>query len=176
MEIADPATVPILGGLCFAGGRSGRIYPTIFKEGVTEEGHIWTEPVDEYPEDALVKVGGTGAACLLMHRSALAAMKRPYPDGFGTLADGRRNPYPWFTEGLIGPNGEPYGEDIAFCRKARQLGIPVHVHTSIKLGHMKTFEINEEEYHRYLASKARSNGTRAERRRAQRAALKVVGS
>lgn len=172
MAEADAQEVPILGGLCFAGGRSGTIYPTIYEEGVTD-GHVWVTPVKEYPENTLIKCGGTGGACLLVHRQVFAAMQRPYPDGYGTLADGRRNPYPWFVEGLVGPNGEPYGEDIAFCRKARQLGIPVHVHTGVKLGHMKTFELTEDEWHKHRATKAMTNGARAERRRAARALAKT---
>jgi hypothetical protein len=174
LAVADPEEVPVLGGLCFAGGRSGRMYPTLYKEGVTDEGHIWVEPVDNYPPNALVKVGGTGGACLLIHRQVLAAMKRPYPDGFGTMADGRYNPYPWFVEGLVGPNGEPYGEDIAFCLKCRQLGIPVHVHTGIQLGHVKAFELNEDEWRRHTVEKATTNGaTRQQRRQAARQRAKI---
>lgn len=174
MMVADPETIPILGGLCFAGGRSGKMYPTIYREGITDEGHIWVEPVDDYPENTLVKCGATGGACMLVHRSVFAAMKRPWPKGFGTLEDGRRNPYPWFVEGLIGPNGEPYGEDVAFCLKARQLQIPVHVHTGIKLGHMKSFELNVEEWKRYKGDKATTVGTRQQRRQAARQAAKKV--
>lgn len=173
LEVADPETCPILGGLCFAGGRSGRMYPTLYKLDQTD-GHPWVQPVDDYPEDALVKVGATGAACLLVHRQVFAAMKRPWPKGFGTLSDGRTNPYPWFVEGLIGKDGEPYGEDIAFCLKAFQLGIPIHVHTGIKLGHQKSFVLDEEEWHRHKADKIKVEGTRAERRRQAREHAKAL--
>jgi hypothetical protein len=92
-------------------------------------------------------VSATGGACILIHRQVFAAMRRPYPKGFGTLADGvTPNQYPWFSEGLVGPKGQPLGEDVAFCRKARLLGIPVHVHTGITTGHMKSFEITEDRY------------------------------
>jgi hypothetical protein len=147
MEVADPQHVPILGGLCFAGGRDHDPYPTIYREvhtiGDDGKPFVAIQPYREYPRDSLVKVGGTGAACLLVHRQVFIAMAHPHPKGFGTKPDGSKNPYPWFVEGLVAPNGEPIGEDIAFCRRATGLGIPIHVHTGIKLGHMKQYTLDE---------------------------------
>jgi hypothetical protein len=138
MAVADPVEAPIVGGLCFAGGRSGDPYPTIYRL-VQGDGYATVDRVDDYPRDALVKVGATGAACVLMHRQALATMQAK----FGKTETGATNPYPWFVEGAIGPKGEPWGEDIAFCLRAHALGIPVHVHTGVKLGHMKTQCVDE---------------------------------
>lgn len=155
---ADPERVPILGGLCFAGGRDHDPYPTIYEEveATTPDGKpfVGIRPIHDYPEDALVKVGGTGAACLLVHRQVFVAMSHPWPKGFGTTTDGSKNPYPWFAEGLVTPDGEPIGEDIAFCRRASQLGIPIHVHTGIKLGHIKTFVLDEQHYKGIRAARA----------------------
>ena len=33
--------------------------------------------------------------------------------------------------------GHPLGEDVAFCRKAGLLGIPVHVAMDVEVGHRK---------------------------------------
>lgn len=171
LEVASPQHVPILGGLCFGGGRTSRVFPTVYEE-IEIDGKLTLSPAADYPRDALVKVGGTGAACLLVHRQVFAALARPWPDGFGTKQDGQPNPYPWFVEGLVGPNGEQYGEDIAFCKRARQLGIPIHIHTGIKLGHMKRYQLDEEEFDRWLKEqrrpKASSGPNRAERRAAAR--------
>ena len=141
MAVADPTEAPIVGGLCFAGGRSNEPYPTIYRL-VQNEGYATVDRVHDYPRDALVKVGATGAACLLMHRAALATMQAQ----FGKTDTGATNPYPWFVEGAVGPKGEPWGEDIAFCLRAHALGIPVHVHTGVRLGHMKTQIIDEVMY------------------------------
>lgn len=149
LKVADPEHVPILGGLCFAGGRDHAPYPTIYKEvEVTQDGapFVGIEPIHDYPQDTLVKAGATGAACLLVHRQVFIAMSHPWPKGFGTTQDGKKNPYPWFIEGLVTPDGEPIGEDVAFCRRARQLGIPIHVDTSIKLGHVKNYILDERWY------------------------------
>jgi hypothetical protein len=142
MATASLNEVPILGGLCFGGGRVHEPFPTIYRLEQKEVGGRRYPSIDkvfDYPRNALVKVGATGAACLLIHRQVLAVMK----EHFGTLADGRINPSPWFAEGVIGPEGQSWGEDTAFCLRAHALGIPVHVHTGIKLGHMKEQVIDE---------------------------------
>lgn len=147
LAIADAKERPIVGGLCFAGGRDHDPYPTIYKETLTAgsngEEFPAIEPIRDYPDDTLCKVGATGAACLMVHRQVFVAMSHPYPKGFGTMPDGRKNPYPWFAENHVAPNEEPIGEDIIFCRRAAQLGIPIHVHTGIKLGHVKSYVLDE---------------------------------
>lgn len=182
LAVAHPERVPVLGALCFAGGRSQAPYPTIYKEVLVEqEGQpdfVAVEPMrDGYPRDALVRVGATGAACIMIHRRVLAAMSQPWPKGFGTFEDGRKNPYPWFVEGIVGPNGEPFGEDVTFCRRLHQMQVPIHVHTGIKCGHVKHFILDEEYFDRYLAAEAVEDQptplNRAERRQAARKALRA---
>lgn len=172
LAYADPVEVPILGGLCFAGGHEGgRAYPTIYEEYIDEDGAVGVQPVDDYPPDRLVKCGATGGACLLVHRSVYMKMQRPYPDGYATWKDGRTNPYPWFSEGNTDGKGRPLGEDTTFCRKARGMGIPTHVHTGIKLGHVKTYILDETEWLRRRAAGIgvdRAAQKRAERELARR--------
>ena len=181
MEVADPEEAPIVGGLCFAGGRANDPYPTVYRAvQIDKDGQQYAsiERVYDYPRNAMVKVGATGGACLLMHRSALGAIG----NHFGKTPEGAQNPYPWFAEGVHGPNGEPWGEDIVFCLRALQLGIPVWVHTGVKLGHVKTHIIDEEYYdNRRKAAELTAQGhfdkvephNRAERRAAARKKAKV---
>jgi hypothetical protein len=185
MRVADPVRVPILGGLCFGGGRVNDPFPTLYKLLEEEEGersYYSLDKVHDYPRDALVSVGATGAACLLIHRQVFAVMKTAY----GSLPDGSPNPSPWFAEGITGLKGEGWGEDTVFCLRAQSLRIPVHVHTGIKLGHVKENIIDEAYYDRHrevrrqndLWATAVGNGStpklsRAERRRrAREAALR----
>lgn len=164
LAVADPKRVPILGGLCFAGHYAGRQYPTLYRAYNEDDGHLAVEPVADYPRDSLVKVGATGAACLLVHRGVYRAMARrgpapgepfdPAVHGFGSHPDGKPNPYPWFAEGLTTSKGIPLGEDIAFCRRAMLLGIPIHVHTGIKLGHLKTWELSEDTFDEWRSKQA----------------------
>lgn len=148
MAVASYPERPIIGGLCFAGRHYGRQWPTIY-EMYQDEEHWGVRPVMDYPENTLVKCGGTGAACLLVHRQVYLGMAAaPWNK---TLTDGRPNPYPWFVEGLVAHDGAPLGEDIAFSRKAVTLGIPIHVHTGAKLGHLKTAALTEATFRGQMA-------------------------
>lgn len=149
---ANKPTCYVIGGLCFAGGRS-KMYPTLYK-GVTRTAYdgkdqVVPEPIADYPRDELVKVMATGAAFLLVHRKVLMHMALPHPDGFATDAHGQPNPHPWFVEGLS--KGVQFGEDVAFCMRANALGYGVYVHTGVQTGHLKTIELNEEIWDEYLA-------------------------
>lgn len=162
LEVADPREAPIVGGLCFAGGKMSDPYPTVYRLTQTEDGAVGVQREYDYPRDSLVKVGATGGACLLIHRQVFAAMKAKW----GTLESGAPSPYPWFAEGLVGPQGECWGEDILFCLRAHQLGIPVHVHTGVKLGHVKAQILDEAVYD--ATRKAQDVGTPGHPNRAQR--------
>jgi GT2 family glycosyltransferase len=139
LEVADAADRPIVGGLCFAGGRGTDFYPTVFNLERNDAGNVRTKPVMDYPRDALVKVGGTGAAFMLIHQWVIKEMG----EKFAKLANGSPNPYPWFIEG-VDSEGNIYGEDTGFCRNAQALGIPIHVHTGVRVGHEKSYIITEE--------------------------------
>jgi GT2 family glycosyltransferase len=125
---ADPAERPVVGGLCFSqntdnGG--GEPYSTMY-EPVERDGQLAFVRYKEWPEDACVPVGATGAACLLVHRSALEAVAEVSGDKAA----------PWFRESAVGT--ALVGEDLTFCMRLARAGIPVHVHTGVRAGHMKT--------------------------------------
>ena len=133
-DVADPKLAPIVGGLCFAGGFDEPVKATLYSFNQPESGLKIVEPIVDYPKDGICEVDATGAAFLLMHRDALIAI--------GKQNEGHS---PWFTEGMqLGNAG--VGEDIAFCVRARQLGIPIYVHTGAKIGHIKPCILTEEMY------------------------------
>lgn len=143
----DEPALSIIGGLAFAGA-GDRLHPTIYAD--NEDGFplpittVYPDLEDGYPRDTLVKTAGTGAAFLMVHRKVYEAMGRPWPDGFGTDPNGHQNPHPWFVEGI--KDGAQFGEDIAFCRRARALGFDTYVHTGVKSDHWKDLPMNEEMY------------------------------
>jgi hypothetical protein len=58
--------------------------------------------------------------------------------GFLLLRQGvlERIPLPWFP---MVPAGQGYlGEDVAFCKQARQAGFQIHAHELVQLGHEKS--------------------------------------
>lgn len=145
VTVADPDVSPIVGGLCF-----GQIvdhgelvyYPTMFM--IDEHGQGWR--LDEYPPDSLIDIHATGTACLLIHRTVLEEMHRKYPE-----------PLPWFAE-EVSEWGGLQSEDVTFCRRARALGFPVKVHTGIKTGHLKMYEITEQTHRAHYEAWVASGG------------------
>lgn len=70
-------------------------------------------------DDALVEVKATGAAFMLVKRRVFDAIEPPWFEG---------------TE-------DGFGEDFAFCRKARAAGFKVYVDRSVIVTHMPTFAL-----------------------------------
>lgn len=134
---ADAETTPIIGGLCFGGGRGGGIFPTLY---VATDEQLNLERVNEWPKGGLCRVDATGAAFLVIHRSVFERMYA----AFGVDEHGQETAYPWFAYGANA--GKPVGEDIAFCLRARALEIPVHVHTGVTIGHLKSQILTEDLY------------------------------
>ena len=133
LKVADAEKRPIVGGLAFATGRDG-IFPTLFQ--VHPEAQVPVR-ITAWPLDDLVEVDATGAACLFVHRSVFERMSDEYP-----------KPWQWFQETQL--NGSTVGEDMTFCLRARALGFPIVVDTSIKFGHVKARIIDEDEFFRWM--------------------------
>jgi len=133
VEAAHPSERPIVGGLCFAYMRdqSRRFWPTLYAWIPGTEG---MRRLTQYPGDRLIQVAGTGAACLLVHRTVFEKIAERFP-----------GPRPWFAETETS-DGDILSEDLTFCLRAQACGFPVHVHTGIKLGHIKNFEADEEAF------------------------------
>jgi hypothetical protein len=139
-EAAHETHAPIVGGLCFAGGRSwagGKptIYPTLYQ--FEQHGDtIFPKPMEAYPRNELVQVGATGAAFLMVHRKVFLHLQKE----LGTQG-GYPNPYPWFAEVVY--KGHAMGEDITFCYRAGCLNYPIYVHTGAHVGHRKSMVLDE---------------------------------
>lgn len=146
---AHPNKRPIMGALCFSQGRgtNGIKYaPTLY--GFTDDDPPRLGSFMDIPErPGVTRVAATGTGCLLIHRSVLEGVAAFTPEGmprpYGQTA------YPWFrfseweTEDL-GP--DTMGEDIVFCLRAGAAGFPVHVDTSIEVGHVKPHIVGVEDY------------------------------
>lgn len=131
IEAADPETRPVVGALCFKLHREGPgayygekyvILPTAFAAVETEQ-TVGFAPLRNLPDDAVMEVSATGAACLLVHRSALQRIRERYGDH-------------WFD--LIShPRGPTFSEDLSFCIRLAALDIPICVHTGVDTTHDK---------------------------------------
>ncbi|GIH19788.1 hypothetical protein [Rugosimonospora africana] len=154
---ADPDLRPVVGGLCFSvrelepdgfGGHRVMPMPTIFDN--REPPGVWPfyEPRPDIPPDTLVRCDATGAACLLIHRGALERMAARFgPTWFDTVHSG---------------TGATLGEDLSFCRRLGELGIPVYVHTGVRTTHHKDVWVGVEDYPRQESHHVDHRGTRAD--------------
>jgi GT2 family glycosyltransferase len=145
LDVADPNDHPIVGALCFGGGYTTSIFPTLYV--YDKEQGIGT--LNDYPLDELVSVDATGAACMVVHRSV-----------FEELAKKHAAPQEWFAESVW--DNKEVGEDITFCIRARTIGLPIYVHTGIEVGHVKPLVLDSEEW---VAQKKLSKDQINERRK-----------
>jgi hypothetical protein len=133
---ADQAERPVVAGLYFAAlweGPSLRPVPLIFK--LDEQGGL--QPWDNYPEDEVIQVFAAGTGALLMHRSALQKLR--------DIADEGLKDWCWFQDGPIGDN-KWLSEDLMFCSKLTNAGIPMHAHTGVVLQHHKPMWLDVPHY------------------------------
>jgi len=93
----------------------------------------------DYPRDALFPVSGTGAACMVIHRSALESIRAKAGDH-------------WFDQ-ITHPNGSTvFSEDLSFCIRVASVDLPVMVHTGVRTTHDKHgVFLDEDEYDRCRA-------------------------
>ena len=128
IDAADPGERPVVGALCFSQNHEGPPYSTMYELTEPEPGRLAFARRSQWPENECTEVSATGAACLLMHRGALEKVAA----SSGDVAA------PWFRELPVGAPLALMGEDMTFCLRCAAAGIPVHVHTGVRVGHMKT--------------------------------------
>ena len=124
LEVADPDARPVISGLAHI-LRNGTQIPAAYSFARDGEGELSLSPMSSWEEGSVVRVDAVGAACLLVHRSVLKKIQE---------ASGGEPC--WFREAVVGHRD--VGEDISFCLRAASVGIPVYVHTGVRVGHMKT--------------------------------------
>jgi glycosyltransferase involved in cell wall biosynthesis len=147
LEAADPLERPMVGGLAFTqreeesdglGGWRCRAAPTVFDWTVLDDGQMGFTVRWKYPPDQLTRVGGTGAACALVHRSVferLEAARAANPKlGF------------WYDRVPNTTTSQLVSEDLSMCLRAGALDIPIWVHTGVKTTHQKILWLAEDDY------------------------------
>jgi len=135
VSVAHTEERPIVAGLCFGQADTGfreadysstfAVFPTIYAWNEDDDGDVesWST-IGDYPKDTVVQLDATGGACVLIHRGVLEKMRAEFGDH-------------WFTPLTNKATGGPWGEDTSFFLRCRQLGIPVHMDTSVKTSHDK---------------------------------------
>lgn len=147
---ADRYHRPVMGALCFQLRRrreEGEFFgvrhsvnPTVYNWVVLPE-EVGFVPIGDYARGQVIKVAGTGAAAMVVNRRSLNKIRE---------ADGDN----WFTP-IVHPTGykggpREFSEDLSFCVRLAQHGIPVHCDTSVRTTHDKGgVFLDEAEYDRF---------------------------
>ena len=79
-----------------------------------------------YPHDQLFKVAATGFGCVMTSTRLLKAVWDKFGPPFSYVAN--------------------LGEDMSFCYKVNQLGVPMYCDSRVKVGHIGEVVFNEEVY------------------------------
>jgi len=145
IESADVLERPVVGGLCFAlrkdtpGEFYGQKYvtvPTVY-EFIDSEAEVGFRSLVDYPRDSLVQANATGAACILIHRSALERVRDKVGDH-------------WFDQ--VTHAGATFSEDLSFCLRLTACDIPIWVNTAVRTTHDKHgVFLDEDEFDRCRA-------------------------
>ena len=146
LDAAEVATKPFVCGLYFAANSPNPTeinpVPLIF---INTGGVDGVQPYWDYPPDALVKIFAAGTGAMLVHRSVFELMREAYSDAFGEN-------WCWFQDGPIGDN-RWLSEDLMFCTRVQDLGIPMYAHTGAVFAHQKEIWITEQTYKDYKKDK-----------------------
>jgi hypothetical protein len=143
LDSADPEERPVVGALCFAqseialdemGGYRCTPKPTLFAWGERDNGEQGFAAMYDYPRDQLVEVAGTGSACLVIHRTAL---EKVAAECGGQV---------WYSRLGNPTTGQLIAEDLSFCARLLQVGLPVYVDTRVKTTHLKQLWLSEQDY------------------------------
>ena len=113
--------VPIVGALTWRLSKKGNVLSTMM---LMDEDNTLIHP-ETWPDDALVQVWSTGAACLMIYRAIVEKVK---------AAEFSKS-FPWFQESTW--KDEPVGEDVTFCIRAQMCMAPIYVDTGVEVGHVK---------------------------------------
>jgi GT2 family glycosyltransferase len=115
---ADTQTRPLVTGLYFTTTTGGLpLVPMIYDH--EPSGTPEFTPCQDWAPGTVVKVGGCGAGCLLIHRRVLKAIGGE-----------------WFSE--VTGQGRLFGEDLSFCIRAIAAGFTIHADTGARAGHVKS--------------------------------------
>lgn len=122
----------IITGVCHM--RRAPFRPVLWKtlrQGLTPDENV-NEEYDDYPRDGIFEVEGCGFGAVLMRTEVLQAVKDKYHELFAPLPG--------------------YGEDLAFCVRARGCGYKIHCDPRIQIGHKASTIVTDETFQAFRAA------------------------
>ena len=127
-DSADPGTAPYVSATYMVANEPPKPCAAVF----LADGFHTLNLTEDSPE--LQGVSAVGSGFSLIHRGV-----------FLKTAD-VENDHEWYEHGRRAPNGQTLPEDYAFCSRVGEAGIPIHLNTKVRVGHIKPKVIGWKEY------------------------------
>lgn len=131
-SVVDKEKAPIVGALYFARaniGPSAKIIPVWMNELEGEQYHS----VERLNWLGLQQVDIVGTGFMMIHRDVFIKMAEKFKDDWA-----------WF--GHDERNGIRLGEDVTFCKRAKELGYPIYGYPELCIGHLKSTILDYKAY------------------------------
>lgn len=133
VETAHRHGCDVLSGVYWSASVWGRdLWPVVYRWGVKDGARalvdLTADDLDGLDAGKPPEVDGVGAGFLCLSRSMLERMRARYGD-----------PLPWFV--CETRDGVHYGEDLGFCLRCADMGVPVHVLPDLTVAHYKTVRL-----------------------------------
>lgn len=149
---AHPENRPVVGAMTFSAMREEEdglggfrlLFTPVIMDWVHTDEQTGFSVRWDYPKDELTRCDGTGSACILIHRSVFEQVREMYTAENPQWAN-------WYSRVINPATKELVGEDLSFCLRLLQRGIPVHVDTSVQTTHAKRLWLAQEDYWRQRA-------------------------
>lgn len=93
-----------------------------------------TGPQQKLPADTLLPVDFAGFGCMLVHRSVYLDIAKKFPETYHKDAPGFESGF--FTPIQDSETKRMYGEDQAFCHRAKEAGHPTYLDLNLICGHV----------------------------------------
>jgi hypothetical protein len=154
----DGTPIDILGGLAFISSspflnQPGSIQPNTWSAHpyIPDQCNV----AMSYPQNQLIRVGSTGAACVMIRRKVLDDIGVHHFHHLKILNYGMLSHKfasctdPGEIEAILRKevmDADEYGEDMSFFQRARSHGYQIHMHTGLQFGHSKNVILTEDDY------------------------------
>lgn len=136
-DAADKDKRPVVSGLYFVSNQNEQSLMEPVPAMYMDTDDIYrTKVVMPYEDNKVLPVDITGFGLVLMHRSIIDRVNEVAGE-FSVFAENQQAKDKFISE------------DVSFCRKLKQAGIQLYVHTGAHVQHMKTFSFDRNYYNVY---------------------------
>ena len=136
-DSADKKNKPVVSGLYFVSNQNEQSLmepvPAMYMD--TDDKYK-TRVIMPFEPNTLIPADITGFGLILMHRSIIDPINKIAAE-FSVFGENQQSKDKFISE------------DVSFCRKLKEAGIPLYVHTGAHVQHMKTFSFDMNYYNVY---------------------------